>query len=63
MNATAPKDAGEAYRAHGPNGFRDHVKNSQRPFDPKDRQKNEDVNFHRSNLQENSSTKILLYRQ
>ena len=41
MNATSPKDAGEAYRAYGANGFRDHVRNNQRPFDPKDPQKNE----------------------
>ena len=34
MNATTPKDAGEAFRAHGANGFGNHFRNNQRPFDP-----------------------------
>ena len=41
MSATMPKDAGEYFRDHGANGFRDHVKNNARPFDPVDPQKKE----------------------
>ena len=42
MSATPHKDAGEAFRTHGVNGFADHVKNNTRPFDPKDPQKKEE---------------------
>ena len=35
MNATTtPKDAGEAFRSYGANGFGNHFRNNQRPFDP-----------------------------
>ena len=42
MNATTtPKDAGEAFRAHGANGFGSHFRNNQRPFNPAGPEKKE----------------------
>lgn len=42
MNATTtPKDAGEAFRAHGANGFGNHFRNNQRPFNPAGPEKKE----------------------
>lgn len=35
MNATVPKDVGEAHRVLGANGFRENIKNNQHPFEPK----------------------------
>ena len=43
MNATTPKDAGEAFRAHGANGFGSHFRNNQRPFDPVDRKNQDEI--------------------
>ena len=41
MNATVPKDVGEAARVFDASGFRDHVRNNTHPFKPKETKKAE----------------------
>ncbi len=41
MNVAVPKDAGEAHRVFGANGFREHIRNNQRFFKPQVTQKKE----------------------
>ena len=41
MNATVPKDVGEAALVFGANGFRDHVRNNTHPFKSKETKKTE----------------------